>query len=339
VLIVAGVDGSGHSQRALRLAAFEAALRNGVLRVVSAWEVPAAVYSGVWASGVDLSAMFREAAQDIAASAASEVERLQPGLVLETRVRDGQPAAVLVEEAADAAMLVVGSRGLGGFRSLLLGSVSEQVAHHATCPVLIVRQVAQAASPATAEEPHGVIVVGVDGSPQSRDALEFAVTEAALRGATLRVLCVWEALDTAPFEPQVGWLGSTESTDVGEPTAAQARRRSAEATLERLVSDVAAQAPSVHMEPRAVEGNAISVLIDESGRADLLVVGTRGRGPFTSVLLGSVSHACAHHAISPLAIVRSQPVSGRSGVAGTLTTGSGCRARITIPRSPTPRIQ
>jgi nucleotide-binding universal stress UspA family protein len=137
-LIVVGVDGSEGSRAALRFAAGEAALRDAKLRIVCAWEIPAAVYASTWGLPADAEAGFDELARDIAAEAMSEAARLEPGVDRESRAISGQPSHVLVQESRDADLLVVGSRGLGGFRSLLLGSVGQQVAHHATCPVVIV---------------------------------------------------------------------------------------------------------------------------------------------------------------------------------------------------------
>ena len=136
--IVVGVDGSECSKPAFRFAAEEAALRGEPLRVVSVWQVPVTVYSGP-VSAVPLDPKIyadaaRGAAQkqiDEGAGSAGEVE-------VELVVREGGAAHVLIEESSSATMLVVGSRGHGGFAGLLLGSVSQQCAAHARCPVVIV---------------------------------------------------------------------------------------------------------------------------------------------------------------------------------------------------------
>lgn len=137
-VIVVGVDGSQGSETALRFAAEEAALRNATLRIVSAFVVPVPVYAGGIVAPVDFSTGLHEAAGAIVADAAQKAEEHSPGITVETQVRQGQPADELVREAEGADLLVVGSRGLGGFRSLLLGSVSQQCAHYAPCPVVIV---------------------------------------------------------------------------------------------------------------------------------------------------------------------------------------------------------
>lgn len=139
--IVVGVDGSDCARAALEAAAHEAALRNVRLRVVSAWHVAPAVYAGGFAPGLDQETIdaYRESAETVVRDALADAKRLQPALEAEGRTCEGQAAEVLLDEAADAVLVVVGNRGRGGFASLLLGSVSQQVVHHAPCPVLVVR--------------------------------------------------------------------------------------------------------------------------------------------------------------------------------------------------------
>jgi nucleotide-binding universal stress UspA family protein len=142
--IVVGVDGSAGAASALEFAAAEAALRNARLRVVAAWEIPAAAYGTGLAPTLDTETLeaFRVRAQQVADEARATVKSLQPSLDAEAVAVEGRPAEVLLEEAANATLVVVGSRGLGGFKSLLLGSVSQQVVHHAGCPVVVVHQAA-----------------------------------------------------------------------------------------------------------------------------------------------------------------------------------------------------
>jgi nucleotide-binding universal stress UspA family protein len=136
--IVVGVDGSPHGLRALRFALAEAQLRGCSLKAVSVWHIPPAAYDGGWAPPpVEYEAM-EEGTKKVLATSLTEVDAVGSGIAVTSLVREGQPAEVLVEEAKDADLLVVGSRGLGGFRGLLLGSVGQQVAHHAPCPVVIV---------------------------------------------------------------------------------------------------------------------------------------------------------------------------------------------------------
>jgi nucleotide-binding universal stress UspA family protein len=138
--IVVGADGSESARAALAVAAGEAALRGARLRIVSAWQVPAAAYGDGFAFDKSTLEAFRENAETIVREAVAEAERLQPSLQCEGRTPEGQPAEVLLQEAQDASLIVVGNRGRGGFASLLLGSVSQQIVHHAPLPVLVVRE-------------------------------------------------------------------------------------------------------------------------------------------------------------------------------------------------------
>jgi len=136
--IVVGVDGSAHAEAALEFALEEAALRGGPLRIVSAWELPSSfAVGGVYTP--EVFDVFPQEAQIILSKALARAAELQPAVPVEGKVIEGPAAAALLEEARDAAMLVVGSRGRGGFASLLLGSVTQQVVHHAPCPVVVVR--------------------------------------------------------------------------------------------------------------------------------------------------------------------------------------------------------
>jgi nucleotide-binding universal stress UspA family protein len=139
--IVTGNDGSKGAHTALVAAASEAKLHGARLRVVCAWHVPSEVYAGGFAPALGQATFdgYRENAEAVVRDALAELERLAPGLPCEGEVVEGLPAEVLVREAKDASMIVVGNRGRGGFEGLLLGSVSQQVVHHAHCPVLVVR--------------------------------------------------------------------------------------------------------------------------------------------------------------------------------------------------------
>jgi nucleotide-binding universal stress UspA family protein len=132
--IVVGVDGSENADKALALAAEEAALRGARLRVICAWEIHPAYAE---AEPETLAALHGDAAA-IVRKAVASVRRLQPGIECEGEALEGQAADVLLGAAESDDMLVVGNRGRGGFTSLLLGSVSQQVVHHARCPVLVV---------------------------------------------------------------------------------------------------------------------------------------------------------------------------------------------------------
>ena len=136
--IVVGVDGSKHGEAALGFAAQEAALRGARLLIVCAWEIPVIIASAPVYPGEAFEGLPDDAKSTVQA-ALVRVAELQPLVACEGKAIEGQPAAILLKEAQDAEMIVVGSRGRGGFASLLLGSVSQQVVHHAPCPVVVVR--------------------------------------------------------------------------------------------------------------------------------------------------------------------------------------------------------
>ncbi len=140
--ILVGVDGSVCARAALEYAAREAALRGAWLRVVCAWEIPPIVYAGGFAPALDQPTLdgFRDGAETVVREAVAAAKGLQPAIECEGKAVQGQPAEVLLEEARGADLIVVGNRGHGGFASLLLGSVSHQVVHHASCPVTVVRE-------------------------------------------------------------------------------------------------------------------------------------------------------------------------------------------------------
>ena len=137
--IVVGVDGSEHGEAALALAAEEAFLRGAHLVIVSVWDAPV-VMSPQYVYPAEMFEDLRTLAESFVQAAVARVAELQPQVACEGKAMEGQAASILLKEAEQAGMIVVGSRGRGGFSSLLLGSVSQQVVHHAPCPVLVVRQ-------------------------------------------------------------------------------------------------------------------------------------------------------------------------------------------------------
>ena len=138
-MIVVGIDGSKHADAALALAAEEASLRGARLVIVCAWDAPV-VMNPQYVYPTEMLEDLRRQAESLVQAAVARVAELQPRVPCEGKAMEGQAALVLLKEAEQAEMIVVGSRGHGGFSSLLLGSVSQQVVHHAPCPVLVVRQ-------------------------------------------------------------------------------------------------------------------------------------------------------------------------------------------------------
>jgi nucleotide-binding universal stress UspA family protein len=283
--IVVGVDGSEQSAETLQWAAREADLRQADLTAVLAWDLfnqrhpdgsqrfdPA--YDEHKADAALLAAV--EAA--LGTDAAAKVGRRTPCDV---------PAQGLLAAAEGADLLVVGARGLGGFRGLLLGSVSQQCLHHAPGPIAIVRAV----PPGDRVER---IVAGVDGSASSNTALRWALSEGALRGATVRVVHAWEV--PVIFGPVAGG---------GFPYDTEAVQADAQRFVDELVDAAVADAgtPDVAVERTVTAGGAASAVVDAAEGADLVVIGRRGAGGFSRLLLGSVSENVARHAPCPVVVM------------------------------------
>lgn len=283
--VVVGVDGSEASLVAADLAAEQAELRDRPLELVHAFVV--SVMAGPLGvppdlppvqSGVTGTAL-RDAAERMLSDAAARVRAHFPGLAMISRLRDGLPAEVLIDASRQAALVVVGHRGVGGFAELLTGSTGIQLANHSAAPVIITR----------GELNHtGPVVVGVDGSEGSWRAAEFAVETAALLGSSLIALYAWPADAWSPALAQAGQPLPTVPEDVA-----------------RQLDEISHAHPQVpvHTEVRSGARPAHSELVAMSRNARLVVVGSRGRGGFRGLLLGSVSQALIHHAQCPVAVV------------------------------------
>lgn len=193
-------------------------------------------------------------------------------------------------------MLVVGSRGLGGLTRLLLGSTGIQVATHSLRPVVVVRPPDAAGS---AGPEAGRVVVGVDSSRSSEAAVAFAFEQAARHGLGLTALL---ALDM-PYLDVPGRVDSIPETVLA------AEHEAARTWLGESLAGWRENYPDIDVRARTQPGQAARVLLDASSGAHLLVVGSRGRGGFGSLLLGSVSHAVLHHAHRPVAVVHPTPAS------------------------------
>jgi nucleotide-binding universal stress UspA family protein len=213
----------------------------------------------------------------------------------------GGPAGVLVDESRAASLVVVGTRGLGGFAGLLAGSVSTQVADHAHCPVIVVRTGAT-----TGPGPGAPVVVGLDGSPLSSHALQFALDLAAASDAPLVALYAWRGLPTGNLGPTTVWHYDPEEAEE------EARRLLAE-----QLAGCAERYPQVSIEQRTVLSfNPGDTLVDASRTAGLVVVGSRGRGGFTGLLLGSTSQTLVHHARCSVAVIHQRLAEGGGTLEG-----------------------
>ncbi|MBO9555058.1 universal stress protein [Cellulomonas sp.] len=265
--VVVGYDGSPQALSALAWATQEARREQLPLRVVHVSEFGSTVLD----EGVHHA---RSIAPDVEIDASLDVCGDAPG--------------TLVDEGTCASLLVVGSRGRGLLSGLLLGSVSAAVAAHADCPVAVVRRRADSARAARLP-----VVVGVDDSPAGAGALDLALAQASHREAPLVVVRAWDM-------PTV--LGSVLP---GAPQEVEVQR-AAEASLAETMAGRADRFPDVTARPVVRRGAPAAVLLEAAHNAQLLVVGSRGRGCFLGLLLGSVSQAVLHESRCPVMVAHAR---------------------------------
>ncbi len=281
--VLVGVDGSESALHAVRWAADEARHRGTTLRIVHAYEIPTGYPPGF----VDPRTL-REALAAQGRSwldqARGAAEETVPGLPVDVlEVRAGA-VPTLVGESAAAALLVLGSRGLGGFTGLLVGSTAVELAARARCPVVVVRDKSEHAGP---------VVVGVDGTPVGETAIAFAFAEASTRGADLVAVHTWTdlLLETA-------FAGEKAVLDFS--VVAQ----QAEELLGERLAGWQEKYPGVRIVRHVSRERASRALLRHAEGAALVVVGSRGRGGFRGLLVGSTSQHLLHHAPCPVAVVR-----------------------------------
>ncbi|MEV5847139.1 universal stress protein [Streptomyces sp. NPDC051985] len=282
--ITAGVDGTEESHAALDWAAREAVRRGLPLRVVHAWR-----FEAHEALGEDREAQ-RGWVSDGVAESVQAVTGRYPDLSVSVDVVEGGPVEVLVEAAAGAELLALGSRGHGRVVGFLLGSVGQQVIAEAARPVVLVRAGDQPAAEAGGRE----VVVGQQGGPEDSAAvLEFAFGTAAARGATVRVVRAWTLPPVFAYSP--GSLKLLDETGGLEPFEKKALAEAVRPLRERY--------PEVPVAEHVEMGSAGQVLLSVAGRAQLMVVGRRAHRTAVGARIGSVAHGVLHHADCPVAVV------------------------------------
>ncbi|HJQ86234.1 MAG TPA: universal stress protein [Propionibacteriaceae bacterium] len=296
--IVVGVDGSEYSLRALRWAVFEAGRHGAELLALTTWTaLPppiASPYVDV-SKAVDRHDGASAAEQALQTVVANAMAGNSP-IVVEIAATEGYPAKLLAEQSRHADLVVVGARGRGGIAGWLLGSVSQELLRHSSCPVAVVRSPDKdevAAAEETLRSEWTRVVVGVDGSDYSKSALRWAAGEAKTHNAELTVASVWTPPPTIdPPYGNIAW-----GTDL-EP------QLQATAILQTTMEEVLGEDPGLVVRREVRGGNPASVLIDLSERADALVVGSRGLGGFVGMVLGSVSQHVAAHAATTVIVIR-----------------------------------
>lgn len=283
--IVVGVDGSMESIAALRAGARLAELLDAPVEAILAWQFPNVSYAGYpafvdWAPDDD--------ARGLLTALVTEVFGTEPPSRFAAATRLGAPARVLIDAARLARLLVVGGRGHGGFAGLLLGSVSESVTRHAPCPVLVLHGAEADGLDAPTGAGTRPIIVGVDGSPASVEALRQAVELAAAFDCPLEVILAWHPPTSFSGYP----LALTWSPE-----------EDARSALQDCLHTVFGDDLPPHVVGELREGRAADVLLHAAERARLLVVGARGHGGFERMLLGSATETCVRHSPAPVLVV------------------------------------
>lgn len=276
--VVVATDGSSHAEDAVLWAAREADRLSTRLRIVSVrepWSDPFGISREVRKAQEDMSAQMLQNGADIA-------KQGYPDLEIVTRHPSGDVVETLAKESDTAHIIVTGSRGRGGFSGLVLGSTSLRLTTRSKAPVVVI--------PGPSETTYGEVVVGIDGSEQSEHALRYAFEEADVRKARLSAVRV---LEHPEFYGPAGGYGEWMLHAT----------RATEQLMAEEVKPLREKFPEVEVDLKALKGHPAGALRLAAQRADLLVVGNRGRGVARSLLLGSVSHGVLHHAPCPVAVV------------------------------------
>lgn len=287
--VVVGVDGSAASKAALVWAMRDAAMHNRPLTLVHVVVpvVPSAAGSpGEYALPADFFRWQEDEAvrvlDEARAVIADSPDEAKPsdvhGVVLH-----GGAVATLVDLSKDANMIVVGSRGIGAFSRALLGSVSTGLIHHAHCPVAVIHD----GVPAVAAD--APVVVGIDGSPASVTATEIAFDEASRRGVNLVAVHAWRDITTMYELPGLD---------------AERLEEDARLALSERLSGFDERYPDVEVQRVVVSDKPARQLVEHAKNAQLVVVGSHGRGGFAGMLLGSVSTAVVHAVKTPAIVAR-----------------------------------
>ena len=281
-LVVVGVDGSPGSGGAVDWAAAEAHRRGDRLELLYA-ELPAPPLVGL--DPVPVSVVVDDTVPHFLQEARQRVAVAWPDLELGLWPTVGPPAASLIERSSHADLVVVGAHGRSMISRLLLGSVGHHVVTRAHCAAVIVR-----GEPRTSSAP---VAVGIDDSPTSRRALEVAFEEAALRGVPLVVFHAWQDL------PATGYGVWAPPPDLTEEF-----RHEAETLLADTLRGWPEKYPDVEVHTRVEHSHPVTAVVAESEHAQLVVLGSHGRGHFVGMDVGSVPSAAIREAHCPVMVVR-----------------------------------
>ncbi|GAB3744021.1 universal stress protein [Amycolatopsis oliviviridis] len=287
--IVVGVDGAEPGRAAVRWAAVRAAERGLGLLIVHALHVEQRAYGGGLAGPSPWFDVLAADGRRILDEAMEEAASAAPGVRVDTLMPTDSPVSALVGASEPATMVVIGGTGKGFFGEMTIGSTASAIIAHAHCPVVVLR-----GRKGTTNYPEdGPVVVGVDGSPLSEQAVEAAFEEASRRNASLVAVHAWSDVTYDDVYGMARLVTQWESIEDDE-------RR----LLAQRLAGWQEKYPDVTVNRSLVRDRPRQVLLDWSGKAQLVVVGSRGRGGFTGLLLGSTSQALAHYAECPVMVVR-----------------------------------
>lgn len=287
--IVVGTDGSPGAAEAVRWAAAVASQRKLDLVIAHGLEVVVRLY-GRGVATREVFELAQQAAEGIVAEARRVALSVDSELQVSTETVPESAAAVLVGLSRTARMVVLGASGVGALGGVVVGSAVPTVVSQAHCPVAVVRE-RDGTVPAK-----GPVVVGVDGSPNSEQAVGLAFEEASFRGAPLVAVHAWSDVTyeyvhgTAQFLPPWDYIEPEQQRLLAQRLAGRQERH-----------------PDVEVRRRLVRSNPRDALLEESEQAQLVVVGSRGRGGFKGLLLGSTSQALVRRARCPVLVVRPEP--------------------------------
>jgi nucleotide-binding universal stress UspA family protein len=286
--VVVGVDGSPAARAALLWAADEAAMRRETLRIVHGMGAAARLGAHPLPDRAAVEEDLRRRGRSLLAESEEAVRRVRPEVPVVAVLAEEDAPGVILDDARHGDVIVVGSRGLGGIRALMLGSVSARTSSHAPCPVVVV--------PDT-ERPRrrGRIVVGVDGSDSSHRALRFGLREALVSGSEVVVVNSWEV----PLPADVD-AAAVDAQSVHEEVFDRQSEEVVAGVLAEVIDD---STEELEISAVRMQANPVEALLKAGEDADLIVVGSRGRGGVRGLVMGSVSQGVLHHARVPVAVL------------------------------------
>jgi nucleotide-binding universal stress UspA family protein len=283
--VVVGLDSSDTGRAAVEYAAELASRKHLPMRLVHSYDLFQTTVRPSYGWTPPAETVVRNSAGRLLDEAVEVLGIVYPDLQVTAVLQKGSPVKVLLDESHGAHTIVLGSRGAGGFADLMIGSTTLHVAAHASCPVVAVP------NPPDDDHPRHGVVVGVDGSELSEAAIGYAFEAASDTADKLTAVHAWQdpthngyAMMAIVYDPAD--LVQEEHLVLAESLAGWQEKF-----------------PDVEVEAKVVLGHPVPALLEQAANARLLVVGCRGRGVLSSLVLGSVSHGVLHHATGPVAVV------------------------------------